>query len=151
MDITHKAHRYISQPRAISKRLHQTLKLWEGNIRTSGVQTVFSSILLGRGRGIERKGNTLGEWLAIKVVSMWDIWFLGSRAKLPTWWTASKRWLASNKDWEEGVWPQHEELHQEGFKLNWKWEGQTSIEVKMDEALHIIRGMTQTVLVGVSN
>ena len=40
---------------------------------------------------------------------------MGLQAKLPGRRTASKRWLASNKDWEECVCPQHKE-HQEDME-----------------------------------
>ena len=69
---------------------------------------------------------------------------MGPQAKLPGIRTTSKRQLASNKDWEECVCPQHEELHQENFKVNWKEEGDTSTDLRVDEALHKIRGMNQT-------
>ena len=42
------------------------------------------------------------------------------------------------------VCPEHEELHWEGFNLNWKWEGDASIELRVDEALHTIIRMDQT-------
>ena len=74
--------------------------------------------------------------MARKVVLTCGIWCVGPQAKLPEKRTASKRWLAPNKDWEECVWPQHEELHQESFKLNWKGKGDASRELKTDEALH---------------
>ena len=53
--------------------------------------------------------------------------------------TASKRWLAPIKDWEE--------LHQEGFKLNWKAKENASTELKIDEALLTIRETDQSIQV----
>ena len=62
---------------------------------------------------------------------------MGPQPKLPGKWTTSKSQLSPYKDWKECVWPQNEEYQKGG--LNWKGEGDTRSEVKVDESLCTIK------------